>query len=48
VDPLEIATILNVHREIISAYKSAVFALKDFLLSSKESSLFDTSPGFIR
>jgi phosphate:Na+ symporter len=48
VDALEIATMLNVHREVISAYKSAVFALKDFLLSSKEASLFDTNPGFIR
>lgn len=47
-DAVEIATILNVHRETISGYKSAVFSLKDFLLSSKESALFDTSPGFIR
>ncbi len=48
VDALEIATMLNVHREIVSAYKSAVFSLKDYLLMPKEASVFDTSPGFIR
>ncbi|MFO0415577.1 MAG: Na/Pi symporter, partial [Bacteroidota bacterium] len=48
VDAIEIATMLNVHREIVSAYKSAVFALKDYLLSPKEAAIFDASPGFIR
>jgi phosphate:Na+ symporter len=48
VDAIEIATMLNVHREIVSAYKSAVFALKDYLLNPKEASIFDASPGFIR
>jgi phosphate:Na+ symporter len=48
VNALEIATMLNVHRELVSAYKSAIFSMKDFLLSAKEASLFDVSPGFIR
>ena len=48
VDALEIATMLNVHREIVSGYKSAVFSLKDYLLTPKQASIFDASPGFIR
>lgn len=44
----ETSTILNLNREMITAYKSIVFALKDFLLSAEKSAYFDELPGFIR
>ena len=44
----EISTLINFNREMYTAYKSFVFALKDFLLDSKEAKYFDELPGFIR
>lgn len=45
---LEISTFINFNREIYTAFKSMVFALKDYLLNSKEAAYFDELPGFIR
>jgi phosphate:Na+ symporter len=44
----EITTLLNFNREIITAFKSFVFGLKDFLLDKETSKYFDDLPGFIR
>jgi phosphate:Na+ symporter len=48
VNALEISTLLNVHREVVTSFKSAVIALKDFLLSPEQAVLLDVRPGFIR
>lgn len=45
---LEISTLLNLNRETITAYKSAIYALKDYLLSAEKAEYFDELPGFIR
>lgn len=45
---LEISTLINFNREMYTALKSMVFALKDYLLNAKEASFFDDLPGFIR
>jgi len=44
----EISTLLNFNREIYSAIKSFVFAVKDYLLTEEEANYFDELPGFIR
>lgn len=44
----EISTLFNFNREIITACKSVVYALKDYLLSPEEANYFDELPGFIR
>lgn len=45
---VEISTLINFNREIFTAYKSFIFALKDFLLDANEAARFDELPGFIR
>jgi phosphate:Na+ symporter len=45
---LEISTFINFNREIYTAFKSMVFALKEYLLNSREAAYFDELPGFIR
>jgi phosphate:Na+ symporter len=45
---LEISTLINFNREMYTAFKSMVFALKDYFLNSKEAAYFDELPGFIR
>lgn len=44
----EITTLLNFNREIYTAFKSFVFAMKDCLFDKKEAAYFDELPGFIR
>lgn len=44
----EISTLLNFNREIYSALKSYLFAIKDYILTEKEGDYFDELPGFIR
>ncbi|HWR32652.1 MAG TPA: hypothetical protein VN451_03970, partial [Chitinophagaceae bacterium] len=48
VNEAEITTMLNCNREIFTAFKSFVFAAKDFLFGKEESRYFDEIPGFIR
>ncbi len=48
VSETEITTMLNFNREIFTAFKSLVFALKDHLLDNDQSKQFDELPGFIR
>jgi phosphate:Na+ symporter len=48
VSETEITTLLNFNREIFTAFKSLLFALKDFLLDREQSKYFDERPGFIR
>lgn len=43
----EISTLFNFNREMVTAYKSLVFALKDYLLTPEQGSYFDELPGFI-
>jgi phosphate:Na+ symporter len=45
---IEISTLINFNREMYTAYKSFVFALKDYLLDEKQAAYFDELPGFIR
>jgi phosphate:Na+ symporter len=45
---LEISTLVNFNRETYTAFKSILFALKDYLLDTKSSKLFNELPGFIR
>lgn len=44
----EIATLINLNREMYTSFKSLLFGLKDYLLSAKEAEYFDGLPGFIR
>lgn len=44
----EISTLLNFNREMISSFKSVVFAVKDLVLPVGEAEKFDSMPGFIR
>lgn len=45
---IELSTLINFNREMYTAYKSFVFALKDYLLDEKQAAYFDELPGFIR
>ncbi len=47
VNALELATMVNVHREIVTAYKSVFIALKETFLKGAEASYFEELPGFI-
>ena len=44
----EISTIINYNRELYTAYKSLILAVKDLLLTEKEAAAFEELPGFIR
>lgn len=44
---VEISTIINFNREVYTAFKSLVLALKDVCLSRTEAKYFDDLPGFI-
>jgi len=44
----EISTIINYNRELYTAYKSLILALKDFLLTEEQAVAFEELPGFIR
>lgn len=44
----EISTIINYNRELYTAYKSLILAVKDLLLNDKEAAAFEELPGFIR
>jgi phosphate:Na+ symporter len=48
VNATELATLVNVHREIMTSFKSLVFSLKEYFLTGKEAVYFDELPGFIR
>lgn len=48
VSETEITTLLNFNREIFTAFKSLLFALKDLLLDREQSKYFEERPGFIR
>lgn len=45
---IEISTLINFNREMYTACKSYVFAVKEFLLNEKDAAYFDELPGFIR
>ena len=44
----EISTLINFNREMYTAFKSLVFAVKDYVLKPEEADRFDNVPGFIR
>lgn len=44
----EISTVINFNRELYTAFKSIVIALKDAVLEEKEAVAFNDLPGFIR
>jgi len=48
VSETEISTLINFNRELYTSFKSLLFGLKDYLLTSKEADYFDALPGFIR
>jgi phosphate:Na+ symporter len=48
VNEMEISTLINFNRELYTSFKSVLFGLKDYLLTSKEADYFDALPGFIR
>ena len=48
VNETEITTMLNFNREIFTGFKSLLYAVKDYLLTSEQSRYFDELPGFIR
>ena len=45
---VEISTLINFNRELYTSFKSILFAVKDYMLSTKEAEYFDAQPGFIR
>jgi phosphate:Na+ symporter len=45
---IEISTLLNLNREMITAHKSVIYASKDYLLLAEKADYFDELPGFIR
>jgi phosphate:Na+ symporter len=48
VSETEISTLINFNRELYTSFKSILFGLKDFLLTTKEAEYFEGLPGFIR
>ncbi len=48
VSEIEISTLINFNRELYTSFKSIVYGLKDYLLSTKDAEYFDALPGFIR
>lgn len=48
VNQVEISTLINFNREMYTAFKSFVFALKDYLLEPEKADYFEDLPGFIR
>jgi phosphate:Na+ symporter len=44
---MEMATLVNVHREMMTAFKSILFAMKETYLSPEDASYFTDLPGFI-
>lgn len=48
VSETDISTLLNFNREVVTAFKSLVFAVKDYLLDREQSLYFEDLPGFIR
>lgn len=45
---VEFSTLINFNRETHTSLKSAIFAVKDLVLTSSEADYFDDLPGFIR
>jgi phosphate:Na+ symporter len=48
VSEVEISTLINFNRELYTSFKSLLFGLKDYLLTTEEADYFDGLPGFIR
>lgn len=48
VNEIEISTLINFNRELYTFFKSALYGLKDYLLSPAEAFYFDSLPGFAR
>ncbi|MFN5333641.1 MAG: Na/Pi cotransporter family protein [Bacteroidota bacterium] len=48
VNATELATLVNVHREMMTGFKSVIFSIKEYFLKGKEAAYFDELPGFIR
>ena len=44
---IEISSLINFNRQIYTAFKAMVLAVKDYLLNEKEADYFDELPGFI-
>ena len=47
-DTIEVSTLLNFNREMVSAFKSVLFAMKDLVLDEGRGDEFEALPGFIR
>ncbi|HET9058058.1 MAG TPA: Na/Pi symporter [Chitinophagaceae bacterium] len=48
VNEIEISTLINFNREMVTSFKSLIFGVKDYLLDVKQAEYFDELPGFIR
>jgi phosphate:Na+ symporter len=48
VNATELATLVNVHREMMTGFKSIIFSIKEYFLKGEEAAYFDELPGFIR
>jgi phosphate:Na+ symporter len=48
VNQVEISTLINFNREMYTAFKSFLFAVKDYLLTPEKAEYFEDLPGFIR
>lgn len=48
VTEVEVSTLINFNRELFSAYKALVWALKDYYLNPEQGKFFAELPGFIR
>lgn len=48
VNQVEISTLINFNREMYTAFKSFLFAIKDHLLTPDKAGYFEDLPGFIR
>ncbi len=44
----EMATLVNVHREMMTSFKSIIFSMKEYYLMDQDAAYFDELPGFIR
>lgn len=48
VSEMEISMLINFNRELFTSFKSIIYAVKDYLLTTSEGEYFDSLPGFIR
>jgi phosphate:Na+ symporter len=48
VSEIEISTLINFNRQLYTSFKSVLYGLKDYLLTTKDAEYFNSLPGFIR